>query len=332
VAEQRGGRVLRVDKDNEEKHATVVDFLDQGLEKRPPVLFAEVADGAEILHKKKGKGGGSGVRPEYPTIHIDGLNIILDTEEILRIVNERKIQETKKERIPLDQLKKEVRAAGINSIYKYTMARQEHRSWPSRPENTFKNSGWVSWSDFFGTKHRFEYEKISLEQLKVELVRLGVSTSDVYKELLSTHLSWPSNPHTFYKDWKGWPDLFGRDEKKSNVEKISFDKLKDEVKELGISTSAEYCVVSPRHPTWPAQPLDYYSKRGLTVSWNELFGKESVKKLSLEELKVAVRKEGVNSKAKYKEVYKLNSLWPSDPKVFYRDAWISWADLFGKSG
>ncbi len=94
-AEQRGGRVLRVNKNDPEKHATVVDFLDKGIApENMPILFADVVDGALFLPEGKDeqdKGGKKKKRKEF--IEIPGLDVVYSAEEVMRVVG--KIREDK---------------------------------------------------------------------------------------------------------------------------------------------------------------------------------------------------------------------------------------------
>lgn len=99
VAQQRGGRVLRLDEDNPNKHAFIVDFLDKTEDPRKqPVLFAEVAEAAYIAKKRvdvdvtaptihRGLGGG-GIMDDK-SIEISGLKIIVNPQEVMRITKEK---------------------------------------------------------------------------------------------------------------------------------------------------------------------------------------------------------------------------------------------------
>lgn len=104
VAQQRAGRVLRLDPDNRNKHAYVVDFIDETQDTRKlPVTFAEVAEAAIILSKNgdNESGGKSkdGSKEDHKdkivedVIEISGLKVITNAEEVLRIV--KGIQEEK---------------------------------------------------------------------------------------------------------------------------------------------------------------------------------------------------------------------------------------------
>lgn len=104
VAQQRAGRVLRLDPDNPNKHATVVDFLDKTEDPRKlPVTFAEVAEAAFIVKKRLDRdtttgpsmpkappgSGDIGIGPDEDIITISGLKVIVNPQEIMRVVKER---------------------------------------------------------------------------------------------------------------------------------------------------------------------------------------------------------------------------------------------------
>lgn len=87
LAEQRGGRGIRLDGDNPNKHAVIVEFLDHD-DRDDPVTFAKVVGRAAIYPngdsirnvwaKKSGE--------EQETVEISGLKVITDPEEVMKTV------------------------------------------------------------------------------------------------------------------------------------------------------------------------------------------------------------------------------------------------------
>lgn len=115
VAQQRAGRVLRLDPDNPNKYAVIVDFLDKTDDPRKlSVTFAEVAEAARILTKRTRVGVSSADTLntentdlnselngtlsddlgddlfdfEEDKISISGLKVIVNPKEVMRIVKE----------------------------------------------------------------------------------------------------------------------------------------------------------------------------------------------------------------------------------------------------
>lgn len=97
VAEQRAGRVLRHDPNNPDKHAIIVDFVDENSnDKRQPILFAEIANAARVESVVSEVRNRTVKRTEpapLPEINIEGLTVITEAEEVMRIVKEVKAEE-----------------------------------------------------------------------------------------------------------------------------------------------------------------------------------------------------------------------------------------------
>lgn len=94
-AEQRGGRVLRLNPDNAEKWAYIIDFIDKS-PARPMILFSEVANAAEVdSSERRFLGNSESVDPaeknkdeianKLSDLNIEGLKVIVDTKEIMSI-------------------------------------------------------------------------------------------------------------------------------------------------------------------------------------------------------------------------------------------------------
>lgn len=105
LAEQRGGRVLRKDQNNPQKHAYIVDFFDKTENGRNILVsFAQVAESVSIIAGTSGggNGGGGGGHIIYPPtgeeIIIPELKVITNAEEVLRIIRE--MENRKFERAP----------------------------------------------------------------------------------------------------------------------------------------------------------------------------------------------------------------------------------------
>lgn len=90
IAEQRGGRVLRLDPEDSNKHAYIVDFMDRDVwTDKKPIYFAEVIGQAEIPTKeeleRRGEGLGINIKPE---IKIEGIEVFTEPTEVMRVIGE----------------------------------------------------------------------------------------------------------------------------------------------------------------------------------------------------------------------------------------------------
>ncbi len=324
VAEQRGGRVLRLNKEDPNKHSYVIDFIDKGIKlKRAPVLFSHIAGGAELVHKQKDEsittGGGGGGRKRLPPIlDIPGLEVVTDIEEVMKIVSEFS-DRGNVEKLTLTELKEELKRLGVDDSLKYDIARKQNPQWPAAPDSFYRDKGWISWLDLFGRL------KLTLEELKEDIKLAGVTDYKSYKKEQAKRPNWPSNPSVFYKDkgWKSFEDLCGKAEK---VSKLSIIELKEELRLLGITTVDAYKAEQKNHPSWPGQPDLFYKNKGVWVSWMDLLGKG---KVSLEELKIEVRGLGIKGSTTYRKIAKQKPNWPSEPENTYKGkGWKGWSDLF----
>lgn len=89
VAEQRGGRVLRLDKNRPGKFAKIVEFIDRNSNaKNSPVTFVQIAESARIDYMARvGLSANPLVEASLAqSLVVSGLNVIVDPKEVMRIV------------------------------------------------------------------------------------------------------------------------------------------------------------------------------------------------------------------------------------------------------
>lgn len=100
VAEQRGGRILRLNPANPDKEATIIDFMDKEGSDIWQVTFAEVAETAGVPEKLQGQTGvvvhersrprpaRSEIKPESLDFTTENLRVVTEVQEIMHIVSE----------------------------------------------------------------------------------------------------------------------------------------------------------------------------------------------------------------------------------------------------
>jgi hypothetical protein len=90
---------------------------------------------------------------------------------------------------------------------------------PSRPERYYKNRGWTSWGDFFGTDnkgtHNVEYLNYNDAKKYVQNNFKNIKTEKLWRELVKNKLIpsfIPGTPQRYYnkKGWINWYDWFGK--------------------------------------------------------------------------------------------------------------------------
>ncbi len=93
IAEQRGGRVLRLDEDSPNKEAVVVEFLDRsGTSRMQPISYAEILNSAYVSRREVtfAGGGDSAIsRTPFEALSIAGVQVIVNAEHVMRVVHNR---------------------------------------------------------------------------------------------------------------------------------------------------------------------------------------------------------------------------------------------------
>jgi hypothetical protein len=106
---------------------------------------------------------------------------------------------------------------------------------------------------------------------------------------------------------------------------VTLSQLRDAIKKAGVKATG-YGAEQKLHDDWPSAPHSYYKGKGW-VSWDDLFGR--AKRLTLPQLKEALKKAGIVLEEEYRAEYRLHEDWPSSPHSFYSE-WVSWFDLTGR--
>jgi hypothetical protein len=230
--------------------------------------------------------------------------------------------------ISLDQLKAEVKRRKITAYDDYLRRYKEIPGAPVAPYKVYAE--WVSWPDLFGRKVD---GRISLDQLKAELKRLKITFRGGYKsgyqrrykERHKEIYGAPARPALVYSEWVSWPDLFGW----KVEDRISLDHLRLEVKRRKITSGTDYKSRYKEIPGAPSNPECAYADTDGWVSWPDLFGRKVKNRISLDHLRLEVKRRKITSVTDYKSRYKEIPGAPSDPNIVYSD-WINWPDLFGR--
>lgn len=229
VVGQRGGRPLRLDKGNPFKIATIVDFLDKaGTGRYQPITFADFLNSAEILNRNEsGFSSGGALSGNTDLPEIEGLNVVVDTKEVMEIVNNRrKYTLPKKDWIMEEELILRVKHAlsnifspprevEINNIHFLDFFRKEHPEWFSTHFAQAENVRKKEEREFFSPKIveaikddfiRAQNEWVDTVQLSDELetsyVVVNRFIDEYFVEFSPIHL------HDFKKDIKSRINFF----------------------------------------------------------------------------------------------------------------------------
>lgn len=353
VAEQRGGRVLRLDEKNPNKHAYIVDFIDWGFERSGQVLFPKVAEAVELepKDKKERDFNGGGGRVDFSHIKVDGIEVMVDQEVILEII--KSVEKPEKIKIinNIVDLKLAIKEAGITAekgafMQAYENASSDRPTWPHRSTvQSFK--GFINFGDLFGVKVRGrgkeivevvrDYKKLK-ELIKASGLQPGDNLEKNYRLACDDHPDWPLEPRKLV-GWLGYPDLWGVPSKERigvKIKKIdSIDLLKLAIHESKIKPTANlkdsYLAARADHSDWPRSPERFPNWGGWPDLWTGISKENSEEDSSFVKLKKSIasssEKPGSNLRLSYHNARKSHKDWPSTPQKLI--GWKGWADLWG---
>lgn len=159
---------------------------------------------------------------------------------------------------------------------------------PFDPNRVYKNNGWISWGDFFGTGKLQDNLK-SLNYLSYDDAKkwiknnLNISNVKSWKILVKENKIpeiIPNHPENYYKKknrgWLGWKDFLGTSKDNCNNKKfISYNDAKILIRKLNIKTSREYHknIKGNNDYKLPKNPYRYYKSIKQWISWNDFLSK-----------------------------------------------------------
>jgi hypothetical protein len=118
------------------------------------------------------------------------------------------IQKQRKNRfLSFDELSKQLKQYSINNIPDYQQEQINHPDWPKHLFAYCKKyTGSTSCKPLFGINHRKRKDFLSLEELKKEVQKSGITKRKQYEKIQRKHPLWPSSPEIVYRG-KGWIDF-----------------------------------------------------------------------------------------------------------------------------
>jgi superfamily II DNA or RNA helicase len=306
-ATQRDGRVLRVDISNADKHAYVVDFIyeDDRKNGKGNITFAEVVGQSVVLSKVKIKGeeeqfegdagnvwegddedGGGDTdwpTPELPVFTIKGLEVITDSDEIMRVVGQMR-ENGEKKVFDFEKFQAEVRLylPKIMSEQNYTDVYSQNK-WRSpnylkkQPEwQEWITNGKKPWSEFLGKK------VFDMEEFQSEVMANGVNSVVDYQKIYSKK-GWMSTETLAKKikwqEWisegkNPWDEFLGRESKKTK----NFEQSQREAKGLSVASSKAYIRLARENNWIRYQPLTREDSWKMWIAqgknpWDEFLGR-----------------------------------------------------------
>ncbi len=216
---------------------------------------------------------------------------------------------------------------------------------PVAPNAVYKSKGWISWSDWFGTRNR-RGDYRSFEEARAFVRTLGLQNQSAWSAWAKSDARpdyVPANPREVYKGkgWAGIGDWLGTGRiAYQNKVYSSFEEARAFVRKLGLlSQSAwrEWAKSDGRPDDIPASPDWVYKGKGWS-SWGDWYGtgRKATQNMAFrpfEEARAFVRGLGLQGKDDWVNWAKSNGRpddIPASPGAFYKaKGWVSWGDWLG---
>ena len=194
---------------------------------------------------------------------------------------------------------------------------------------------------------RPETNYVSLKEAKRILKKLNIKSVNeliINKEKLKK-LRVPINPLSVYahrKDdnWMGLPDYFGRKSKTTNRNYLTYKEAKKILSKLNIKNQREWREYSKskRPDNIPGAPQKVYKRSGDWIGWNNFLGNKNISKYQIEyvsykKAKTILKRLGISKYSSWRNFCEdgkrpVNIPW--NPKIKYKNDWISWDDFLGR--
>ena len=112
--------------------------------------------------------------------------------------------------VSYEKAQKIVRKAGIKTATEFWAWKLKPEGMPSTPYVIYKDKGWESWQEFFGTGVPFVALPYRDSQKLVQ--KAGIKTVTEFYAWKPKPFGVPSTPDRDYKGrgWKNWPEFFGK--------------------------------------------------------------------------------------------------------------------------
>lgn len=234
------------------------------------------------------------------------------------------------------EAKEAVKKLGIKYPNEYRQRYSEDHKLPSVPDRVYKESGWISWSDFFGRQSRDIY--LTYKEARNAVSKKGFRTVEEYRKNYGHDPRLPRNPNREYKK-KGWVSWYHFINKDVPNFYSTFQEAKAATARVGIKSLEEYHKRYKEDQRLPRNPNSFYNRKGWQ-NWPYFFDRQPSQSsihrtpslyLTYEEARKAVQKIGIQSGGEYRKSYKTDPKLPANPERNYRGkGWVSWYHFLKK--
>ncbi len=252
---------------------------------------------------------------------------------------------------PFEEAKNYVQSLGLNSRSDWE---QWKKSWnrpddiPATPDKVYRDQGWISWGDFFGTNYiapqnrefkTFEEAREFIKKYKFK------STQEYFAWARSEDKpnDIPGDPADTYKNkgWTNWGDFLGHNYiAHGNREYRSFEEARKFARSLNLKSDKEWrdwCKTNERPEDIPAVPWRTYKKDGW-IGLGDWLGHnrpspQGYEFRSYSQARYYIQSLKFKGKQDYTDWAKTDDRpqdIPASPSETYKNqGWINWGDFLG---
>jgi hypothetical protein len=169
---------------------------------------------------------------------------------------------------PFEEVRKVARSLKFKGSADYFANRP--RDLPAYPDDIYKKSGWIDWSDFLGRgRQRCHWPTFDEARSLARSLKFKTRSDYFYNR---PKKSLPSDPEFTFKDqWTNWDDFLGVD--LGYVGWPSFEEARQRARDLHFKTGKDYQANRPTN--LPYAPHYTYRNAGWT-NWGDFLGTGSV--------------------------------------------------------
>jgi very-short-patch-repair endonuclease len=141
---------------------------------------------------------------------------------------------------------------------------------PKHPNIAYKSIGWISWTDWLGTRSSSDKIEYSLDEVINLIVENNIQTRREYYSLCS-ELGLPTNPIKKF-NLKKWSDILCKKSKRKNDKFLCYEKAKCIIVEMSLKSQREWyrlCKTGKIPSNIPKTPNKFYEE---WISWNDWLG------------------------------------------------------------
>lgn len=206
---------------------------------------------------------------------------------------------------------------------------------PKHPQISYRNIGWINWSDWLGIKSSSDKFEYSLDEIIKIITDRNIQNRKEYYSLCK-EVGLPTNPIKKF-NLKKWSDILCKKVKSKKINRfISYDDAKSVVITMSLKSQREwyeFCKAGKIPSNIPKTPNVFYPE---WISWNDWLGHKittNKKFISYKKAKEYLNEFGIESLQEYYDfvVSEQIDFLPLSPSIYYKGEYKSSNDFLSNN-